>query len=95
MIALAAASCTAVSCTDTALDRDEDNLTEIRLTSGIDVLSKAAWPQTDIQITEGEQVRVWVDRNTEGYPELYGQTLTADGSGIPAIFPETTRCISR
>lgn len=81
MIALAAASCTAVSCTDTALDRDEDNLTEIRLTSGIDVLSKAAWPQTDIQITEGEQVRVWVDRNTEGYPELYGQTLTADGSG--------------
>ena len=81
MIALAAASCTAVSCTDTALDRDEDNLTEIRLTSGIDVLSKAAWPQTDIQITEGEQVRVWVDRNTEGYPELYGQILTADGSG--------------
>ena len=81
MIALAAASCTAVSCTDTALDRDEDNLTEIRLTSGIDVLSKAAWPQTDIQITKGERVRVWVDRNTEGYPELYGQILTADGSG--------------
>ena len=81
MIALAAASCTAVSCTDTALDRDEDNLTEIRLTSGIDVLSKVAWPQTDIQITKGEQVRVWVDRNTEGYPELYGQILTADGSG--------------
>ena len=81
MIALAAASYTAVSCTDTALDRDEDNLTEIRLTSGIDVLSKAAWPQTDIQITKGERVRVWVDRNTEGYPELYGQILTADGSG--------------
>ena len=81
MIALAAASCTAVSCTDTALDRDEDNLTEIRLTSGIDVLSKVAWPQTDIQITKGERVRVWVDRNTEGYPELYGQILTADGSG--------------
>ena len=70
-----------ISCTDISDSPDSDSLTEIRLSSGIELHSKAAYPQTDIQISEGEQVHVWVDRNIDLYPELYGQTMTADGSG--------------
>ena len=55
--------------------------TEIRLNSGIEFLSKAPFTQSDTQIPSGEQVHVWIDRNVEGLPLLYGQKMTADGSG--------------
>ena len=69
------------SCSDLEVDPNGDSLTEIRLTSGIELQSKAAYPQTDIQLAEGEPVYVWVDRNIAGYPELYGQPMVADGAG--------------
>lgn len=56
-------------------------MTEIRLGSGIELQSKASFTQADTQIPAGEQVYVWIDRNVTDLPALYGQTMTADGSG--------------
>ena len=59
----------------------ETSLTELRLTSGVVIHSKASYPQADVQITEGEEVMVYVDRASAEAEQLYSQKMTADGAG--------------
>ena len=59
----------------------ETSLTELRLTSGVVIHSKASYPQADVQITEGEWVMVYVDRASAEAEQLYSQKMTADGAG--------------
>ena len=59
----------------------EPSLTELRLTSGVVLQSKASYPQADVQITEGEEVMVYVDRAAAETEQLYSQKLSADGAG--------------
>lgn len=59
----------------------ETSLTELRLTSGVVIHSKASYPQADVQITEGEGVMVYVDRASAEAEQLYSQKMTADGAG--------------
>ena len=68
------------SCTKEPL-QENGGLTEIRLCSGIELQTKASFTQADTQIPAGEQVYVWIDRNIPDLPDLYGQLMTADGSG--------------
>lgn len=62
-------------------DGPETSLTELRLTSGVVIHSKASYPQADVQITEGEGVMVYVDRASAEAEQLYSQKMTADGAG--------------
>lgn len=59
----------------------ETSITELRLTSGVVIHSKASYPQADVQITEGEGVMVYVDRASAEAEQLYSQKMTADGAG--------------
>ena len=59
----------------------ESSLTELRLTSGVVIHSKASYPQADVQIAEGEGVMVYVDRASAEAEQLYSQKMTADGAG--------------
>lgn len=59
----------------------ETSLTELRLTSGVVIHSKASYPQADVQIAEGEGVMVYVDRASTEAEQLYSQKMTADGAG--------------
>jgi len=73
-------------------DKEVKDNVELRLTSGVDVRTRAAFPGTDLQIPAGEQVHVYVD-DAVGPVQLYGNNiLTADGSGnltggTPMFFP--------
>ena len=60
---------------------DDNTIVELRLSSGVEVRTRAAFPATDTQIPAGEQVVVYVD-DAVGAAQLYGNNiLTADGSG--------------
>lgn len=73
--------CIAVSsCTEEGIP-EEGVAAEIRLGSGIELQSKASFTAADTQVRAGEQVYVWIDRNVNDLPLLYGQVMTADGSG--------------
>lgn len=62
-------------------DGPESSLTELCLTSGVVIHSKASYPQADVQIAEGEGVMVYVDRASAEAEQLYSQKMTADGAG--------------
>lgn len=57
--------------------------TEIRLTSGIEVMSRAYTPKQDEQIANGEKVYIWADEigTPDKTPHFNAWELTADGSG--------------
>ena len=67
---------------------------ELRLSSGVEVQFRAAFPATDTQIPNGENVAVYVDE-TGGAVQLYEKNiLTANGigglsGGIPMYFPSS------
>ena len=67
--------------------------TELRLSTGVETPSRAAFTAADTQIPGGENVAVWVDE-TGGAVQLYGNNvLTADGigdldGGVRMFFPE-------
>jgi len=62
-------------------DVDDNTRVELRLSSGVEVRTRAAFPATDTQIPAGEQVFVYVDE-TGGAVQLYEKNiLTADGAG--------------
>jgi len=62
-------------------DVDENTPVELRLSSGVEVRTRASFPDTDTQIPVGEQISVYVDE-TGGAVQLYGNNiLTADGNG--------------
>jgi len=70
---------------------DDNTRVELRLTSGLEVRTRAAFPATDLQIPNGERVNVYVDE-TGGAVQLYGNNiLLADGngflSGTRMVFP--------
>jgi len=68
-----------VSCNN-GKDVDDNTRVELRLSSGVDVRTRAAFPATDKQIPAGEKVSVYVDETGGG--QLYGNNiLTADGNG--------------
>ena len=57
--------------------------TEIRLTSGIEVMSRAYTPKQDEQIANGEKVYIWADEvvGSEEVTYFHVWELTADGNG--------------
>lgn len=77
-----AASLISVSCSKDDVEPDYGLQTEIRLSTGIEVQSRAAFTEADTQIATGQTVAVWVDQVATGTPQLYGKnTLTSDGKG--------------
>ena len=83
---------TMTSCNKVDNEEVDDNLqVELRLSSGVEVQMRAAFPNTDKQIPNGENVIVYVDET--GGAQLYEKnTLVADGNGslsggTPMYFP--------
>ena len=61
---------------------DDNTIVELRLSSGVEVRTKAAFTDSDTQIPGGEQVSVYVD-DVAGAVQLYGNNiLVADGTGV-------------
>ena len=81
------------SCNNISDEEADDNLQmELRLSSGVEMQMRAAFPGTDVQIPYGENIAVYVDE-AGGAVQLYEKnTLTANGSGslyggTPMFFP--------
>ena len=97
----AAAALTLAACTgDELLDKPNapDAQVELRLTSGLEVQTRAAHG-FDTQLKEGEKVHVWVDDATTDEPLYSSNTLTAgnDGAltgGETMYFPATCNSAS-
>lgn len=81
------------SCSKEGDIADSNPGSEIRLTSGVQVQSRAAGTAPDTQIADGEPVAVYVDEAASPATQLYGNNvLTADGNGglsdgTPMYFP--------
>lgn len=58
-----------------------DALTEIRLKSGLEVMSRVYTPKQESQIASGEKVYIWSDKASNGVSYFNAWELTADGSG--------------
>lgn len=95
--ALALASCS----NDGNMPDNANDPVEIRLTSGLQVQSRATH-NLDTQLKSGEKVYVWVDDAGSGVtsPELYAKNeLTADGNGnlsgsTAMYFPSTGNAVN-
>ena len=68
---------------DNMPENEAGQSTEIRLTSGIEVMSRAYIPKQDEQIANGEKVYIWADEigTPDKTPYFHAWELTADGSG--------------
>lgn len=64
-------------------ENESGQSTEIRLTSGIEVMSRAYTPKQDEQIANGEKVYIWADEvgTPDKTPHFNAWELTADGNG--------------
>lgn len=83
-LAIAAAATVLAACSndENMPGNDPDSPVELRLTSGINVLSRAYTPTQETQIASGQTVSVWVNDATATTSWLYeANQLTADGSG--------------
>ena len=95
MIVWVAAMLSVTSC-NKGCDQPEDGLrTELRLSSGVEMQSRAAFTGADTQISDGEAIVVYVDE-TGGAPLYEKNMLTADGNGgmsggVKMFFPENGR----
>lgn len=98
----AAAALALVSCSnDENIPDNANDPVEIRLTSGLQVQTRATH-NLDTQLKNGEKVYVWVDDAGSGVasPELYAKNeLTADGSGnlsggTAMYFPSTGNAVN-
>lgn len=98
----AAAALALASCSNDENMPDNANApVEIRLTSGLQVQSRATH-NLDTQLKNGEKVYVWIDDAGSGVtsPELYAKNeLTADGSGnlsggTAMYFPSTGNAVN-
>ena len=58
-----------------------DALTEIRLKSGLEVMSRVYTPKQESQIASGEKVYIWSDEASNGVSHFNAWELTADGNG--------------
>lgn len=91
-ILLAAAALMLGACSNDE-NLDTDAPVELRLTSGLEVLSRATH-NLDTQLKNGEQVHVWVDDAITDKELCADNTLTAGDNGAltagtPMYFPET------
>ena len=92
-IAAVSLSLTTTSCNTINDEEVNDNSkVELRLSSGVEVPVRAAFPSTDTQIPSGENVIVYVDEAGGAVPLYEKNTLVANGSGslyggIPMYFP--------
>lgn len=68
-----------------------DALTEIRLRSGLEVMSRAYTPKQESQITSGEKVYIWSDEASNGVSHFNAWELTADGSGGFNALPDVDK----
>lgn len=65
-----------------------DALTEIRLKSGLEVMSRAYTPKQESQIASGEKVYIWSDEASNGVSHFNAWELTADGNGEFNALPD-------
>lgn len=68
-----------------------DALTEIRLKSGLEVMSRAYTPKQESQIASGEKVYIWSDEASNGVSHFNAWELTADGSGGFNALPDVEK----
>jgi formylglycine-generating enzyme required for sulfatase activity len=94
MAATAIVLSAAASCISEESEQSADrSRVELRLSTGVEVQTRAAFPATDTQIPNGQTVAVYVD-DADDDVQLYGKnTLTANGSGgftggTAMFFPE-------
>jgi hypothetical protein len=93
MAALAAAMLTTTSCSKDNDGINEDSQTQLRLASGVEVQTRAAFTSSNTQIPNGQTIAVYVDE--VGASQLYGNNvLTANGGGglsgdTPMFFPQS------
>jgi hypothetical protein len=84
----------ATSCISEGSEPADRSRAELRLSSGVEVQTRAAFTAANTQIPNGQTVSVYVDDAGSGTPQLYGNNeLTADGSGnlsggTPMYFPD-------
>lgn len=92
---LAAAALALAACSNDENLNPNDGPVEIRLSSGIEVQTRAYTPTQGTQIANGETVYVWGDDvdGTDATEYISAWTLTANGSGgftgISQYFPQT------
>lgn len=68
-----------------------DALTEIRLRSGLEVMSRAYTPKQESQIASGEKVYIWSDEASNGVSHFNAWELTADGIGGFNALPDVEK----
>lgn len=68
-----------------------DALTEIRLRSGLEVMSRAYTPKQETQIASGEKVYIWSDEASNGVSHFNAWELTADGIGGFNALPDVEK----
>lgn len=68
-----------------------DALTEIRLKSGLEVMSRAYTPKQESQIASGEKVYIWSDEASNGVSHFNAWELTADGNGGFNTLPDVDK----
>lgn len=68
-----------------------DALTEIRLKSGLEVMSRAYTPKQESQIASGEKVYIWSDEASNGVSHFNAWELTADGIGGFNALPDVEK----
>lgn len=92
-ILIAAAALTFAACSNDSDSADSSELLELRLTSGVQVQTRAAANTQESQIVNGETVYVWVDDNVSKEAEFSAVALTSDGSngftGSTLYFPQS------
>ena len=82
MIAMAAiVLLPAMTSCDSIIIETEDEQTELRFTSGIESLSRAAYTATDTLITNGDSIFVYVDSASTARPLYEKIKLTSNGNG--------------
>lgn len=82
LVIATALCCVAVSCTKDDAESVAGDRTEIRLSSGIRIQSRTAFPEADVQVPSGESVAVWIDQRGDQTKPLYqNYALLADGNG--------------
>lgn len=90
---LAAAALTFAACSSDSESADSSELLELRLTSGVQVQTRAAANTQDEKIVNGETVYVWVDDTESKDAEFSAVALTSNGNngftGSTLYFPQS------
>lgn len=99
LLMVAAAVLTLASCDNDDLSpSQESGRVELRLTSGLEVQTRAASYTQGTSLAEGEKVYAWVDDAGNSNPEYQARELTATaGEGFsytPMYFPQTGNGVS-